>query len=166
VNIDDEWKEEAYAPDGQLKGTYLRTKEGIFAWRPLDDAVQYKGVYQASRQEFTTAEFLRSAKTFIREDTILGYKAYVIGVSGQETFRVPEFGLTPLKIVFNKHSVLEAVEAVFEEVPAGSFVKPSLPVSTSWLEGEAQHLEKSGSVEDAKDIRDVIKRWKESHIER
>ena len=121
AKADGQWKQYLVSPSGRV-AIYRAKPDGIYFGEPGN--MYLTNEFRKPPAVFHSAKFLRSHKQFVREESLLGYRTYVIrGERGKDGYTEmhmsAEFGIMPVKRVTHlptgQESVTEAVKIEFIE---------------------------------------------------
>ncbi|MDX2041979.1 MAG: hypothetical protein SF097_12055 [Acidobacteriota bacterium] len=169
VNSEGEWKRISYPASGKSPKVLLSSKSGVFRVNVQAEELQLLREYSDPNIKLRSVEGIKSIPGFHREDSLLGYKTYVIKkiIGGKDNVSVefhisPEVGHIPLKAIIHRDAgdaVTEAISLTYMDVGADVISKPDLPVKLDFLNREIERYDEKGLREDADSLRSIIKRW-------
>ena len=158
VRANGEWKEHStfYESNGTTHSRVTVGKaEGVYNVDEQKEKLELLSKSRPSPPEYHSEEFLRNHPQFIREDSILGYKAYVSRIEFPdpneytEIYRSAITGAIPLKIVFRRlnegDKIIEAIKIDFGPIDDAMFNTPDFPVSFDLLESKIKAMEAQGN---------------------
>jgi hypothetical protein len=171
VAADGQWKEDLYdVQSSKALGTYWSVRDGQYRQRFGDGTLELLGRFDERRPEVFTAKWWKRSPDFVREDKVLGYSAYVLRSGNSdnytETYRAPQFGTTPLKVILhrmNGDTVLEAIRVEFTEITSELVQRPILPVTFGLLNDSIKQEQDGGNLDSAKAMREIIQGWETAH---
>jgi len=161
VKADGQWKEAIVGRDGRII-LYWAKPDGVYLGEPDNLYLTRKFIKPPSL--FHSVKFLRSHKQFVREESILGYRAFVLRNEREEgnyteAYMSPEFGITPVKKVTRlpgvQEHVTEAVRLEFTEITDKMLNDASLLWIKTYLAQAIVAVEKQGRKELIDDLKQI-----------
>jgi hypothetical protein len=122
VKADGQWKQLIVSTSGKITLHWAKP-DGIYFGEP--GKLYQRGEFVRPPELFHSTKFLRTHSQFVREESLLGHKVYVLrGASEKDSFtemyQSPEVGFLSLKTVLHlsggQESVIEAIKLEFAEV--------------------------------------------------